>query len=138
MGEVEAMLRQGNTGPDVQRAQQQILAELDRLVRQRQQEGQSPQSQSGLRELEQPTIPGGATSRPDRPAEESILPGGRWDRGRLTPAGAPERDWAPGLPEAERRKLDDALRTGRLPAHYRDLLRSYNRRLAKTEATETR
>lgn len=138
MEDVEVMLREGRTGPDVQETQQQILAELDRLVRQRQQEGRSPQRQSGLRELNEPTIPGAATGRPGQPAEESVLPGGRWERGRLTPTEAPEGDWAPGLPEAERRKLDDALRTGRLPSHYRNLLRAYNRRLAETETQETR
>jgi len=134
MASVESMLREGESGRKVQQAQQQILADLDRLVRAREQEGDSSRRRSGLRERELRTIPGGATGRPGRPAQESVLPGSRWDRGRLGPGQAPGGNWLPQLPAAERRKLDDALRTGRLPLHYRQLLRAYNRRLAETDA----
>ncbi len=138
MVSVESMLRREMSGREVQREQERILAELDRMIRERDPGGATAETQSGLSEIEPAITPGAETGRPDRPAEESVLPSGRWEPGRLSPAEALEGDWRADLPEAGRRTIEDTLGTGRLPARYRDLLRAYNLKLAEREGADSR
>ncbi|MHC4481708.1 MAG: hypothetical protein ACYS1C_12175, partial [Planctomycetota bacterium] len=127
------LLRSGVTGEPTQRLQQQILDELDRLIAEARLKPAPPAGGPGTGGKAKMEQPGAGAGKPRKPAEESVLPTGEWQRGRLREAVEPDRAWLPELPAAERKRIADAFSSGRLPRRYRDLLRHYNRRLAEGE-----
>ena len=133
MRDAETSLRAGKTGKQVQGLEQEIIDELDVLIATHERQEAAEVRAMAVRGKADKEQPGGDTSKPVKPAEESVLPPGVW-RGRVTgEAQAAAGTWLPELPPAEREKIADTFGAGRLPAHYRELLRHYSRRLAESE-----
>ncbi len=133
MSDSARMLRGQELGGALWKTQQGILGGLDSLIAAAR---QAVSAAAGAREgPARATQTGRQTGTPERPAEESRLPAGRWEgRAPLLPRES-AAGWLPELPEAERRRIEDAFETGRLPGRYREHLRRYNRRLAGEEAS---
>ncbi|MFO8006673.1 MAG: hypothetical protein R6V05_02960 [Candidatus Brocadiia bacterium] len=132
MADSARMLRRQELGETLQGTQQRIIGRLDALIAAAR---QAAASRAGAQEGPAPAMQTGRqTGIPDRPAEESRLPAGRWEGTAPSLTGPPVGGWLPELPEAERRRIEDAFETGRLPARYREHLRQYNRRLAGEDA----
>ncbi len=143
LGEVAAqmeraarLLQTGDGAANAVPAQRDALRRLDLLIERLtisedpSLSGERPLKGSRLTETQMLTA--GIGPQPERPAQESMLPAAQ--DGQPPPGVADEAggEWAPGLPEAERQVIADTFSAGRLPPHYRDLLRAYNRRLAET------
>lgn len=129
--QAQALLQQGVTGERTQALQQEIVDGLDALIAAYRTQGGAvvplPPKEGQPKVLQQSAT----TGVPQKPARESVLPVGEWQAGRTRPPEALAEAWTPKLPEAERKKIEDAFRTGRLPRRYEDLLREYNKRLAE-------
>lgn len=129
--QVQGLLQQGDTGAGTQALQQGIVNGLDALIAAYAEQGgvpvPMPAQKAGAKVLQEAATAGA----PVKPARESVLPLGEWSFGRTRPPEAFAEAWQPRLPEAERKRISDAFRTGRLPGRYEDLLRQYNRRLAE-------
>lgn len=124
------LLRRGLTGQQVQQAQQRVVDGLDALIAALERQAVLTASASSEASESRSQRTGVASGPPVRPADESMHSPFGPAPGRIAEEGPAAAAWLPDLPEAERKKVSDAFRTGRLPARYRDLLRDYSRRLA--------
>ncbi len=131
MAESAGLLREGETGSELRRVQKSILDGLDALIEAVGQSTGAPQVGRGRPGEAGRLTAGTATGPSGRPAEEDVAPRGTWEWSRRPPPSGQEGDWAPKLPDQQRRKVRETFRTGRLPARYRALLQQYNRRLAR-------
>jgi len=131
MAEAEGLLRGGQVNARLQSAQRQIVERLDILIELARAAGAATQKKSRPGEGSKRRAGQRPAGAPLSHMEESRLASGPAPSAG-SPGSAPAAgDWAPGLPESERRKISDSFRTGRLPARYMELLRSYNKRLAR-------
>jgi hypothetical protein len=79
-------------------------------------------------------VPGGAAgTRPQQPAQESTVPGGQWSGQAPGGLGHIEQGWMAALPPAEREKVRQAFKAGRLPPRYQQLIEQYSRALSAGE-----
>ncbi len=133
MQEAQGLLEQGETGEPVQRVQEDIVHRLDALIAFAEAGLSMPPNPKAKERMARAERPAETTGPPEKPAERSTLPGGTWAYGRMRAPAEAEEAWLPQLPPTERKAIADALRAGRLPPRYRELLRQYNRRLAEEE-----
>jgi hypothetical protein len=133
------LLESGAASAETRAVQQEIVTSLDSLLDLLGQSGAAA-TRAMLTEGEPESgTTSGASGRPEVPAEESILPIG--DRSpEEPPAGAGEAvgRWLPALPAAEQQVIEDAFSMGRLPWHYREVMRAYSKRLAEDPESEER
>jgi hypothetical protein len=132
MSRAESLLRQGAPAGEVRGAQEEVVRQLDALIGRLeiQSGGAAASAEPGQVELPSPA---GSTGVPFKPAEQSVLPPGGPPPGALNLPGESGAPWLPQLPEKDRQAVAEAFSAGRLPPRYRELLRSYNRRLAEGE-----
>jgi len=111
----------GRADRRVQQLQQDIVDALDKLIEQLEQAGQQQQAASSSGSMQQPT----------RPAEESRILGGRGP-GHVTRRPIGNTSGWGNLPPKQR---EEALQQigRRFPAHYREVIEQYFRRLAAEE-----
>ncbi len=130
MDRAEGLLAEGQTGEPVQSIQRDVVSQLDALIA----SAEARQRRAQAVAAKQAQQPGNQTSQqtPLRAAEQSTLPSGRLAPGpRCSATSRLPGDWAASLPPTEQRKIADTFRTGRLPARYEQMLREYNKRLAR-------
>ncbi len=125
MDDVRRRLAQGRSGQRVQDIENGVVASLDKLIKQAEQQMQQQQSQGGA--------PSGG-QQAQQPMQDSQLPSMK------APGDVERRDIGHGkgwgnLPEKDREKaLQDIGRE--YPSHYREVIEEYFRRLAAEESAE--
>jgi hypothetical protein len=125
----QQLLAGGQTDADVQDLQEQVARAIRDVAEKLAPDAGAATTMPGEPGEGQVARQGTRTSRPEMPSEESVLPAGDWAVGRLQEEGG-TGSWRPELPEADLKKIADAVAQGRLPAYYRERLRAYGRSLA--------
>ena len=127
MGYSAARLRVADASPRVRTSQDEVIALLDKLIQDtEQQEKEQRQRSSGRRAAGTPQ------NRPRAGAEQSALPdagAGQIGEQHAAPRADPGEMWG-RLPPAEREKILQSLRD-RFPSRYRQLVEQYYRSLAE-------
>ncbi len=119
MKDIERRLDLGRAGPRVRKVEDGVIESLDKLIK----ELEEQQNQSGGT--------GSGNIQSSRPAQDSQIMGGRGP-GEVTKRNIGSKsDWG-NLPEKEREEAMQAIGED-FPAHYRDIIEEYFRRLAATE-----
>jgi hypothetical protein len=120
-----------HTGKPTQRKQQAVIVELDRLIellRQREQDG-GGDSNGGGKKGNRPGGQGGQNA--GAPAGRSTIPGSGLSPGELNkPKVNGSADWPPDLPDRERDAVLQAVRDGRFPERYKDIIEQYMKSLS--------
>jgi len=118
MEDIERRLDLGRAGPKVRQVEDGVIASLDKLIKDL--EDQQQQSQGG-----------GNNVQSSRPAERSQLMGGRGE-GRVTAKRLGGKTGWGNLPPKQREEVLQEI--GRLfPSHYRDVIEQYFRKMAAEE-----
>jgi hypothetical protein len=130
------LLRQGVTGEQTSRVQQDIIERLDGLIASLETAPGAGETAPVAQEQPGGQQPSGTIGRPGRPAEESVLSAPAPGRGPIQPTGPQGGEWLPQLPPTEQKRVADTFTTGRLPPRYRELLRQYSKRLTESERPE--
>lgn len=133
MDYVAGRLAAADPSDRVRQVQERIVALLDRLIEQQEQnESRSGGAAAGDAQGAPGGMPGGS---PAAPREESVAPPGEGRIGRqhAAPPVQPGDMWGK-LPPAERERILHALQ-GRFPSRYRQLVEQYYRALAEEPAT---
>ncbi len=136
MRDAHARLMQGDTSPETQQLQQQAVADLSRLIAQRERQLQQSEQQTGATQ-EAPadpdeTPPGeqaGEQAGQGSGGESSEPPSDRTGDKDATGGGALDRAWG-HLPERVRQQLQSAAIERFLPK-YEDLIEQFYQRLAE-------
>jgi hypothetical protein len=120
MEDVRRRLDLGRGGAKVRQVQDGVIASLDKLIKKLESAQQQQQSAASS-----------STLRPTRPAQDSVPMGGKGPGDVTRRDVGSQSDWG-NLPQKER---DEALQQiGRdLPAHYRDVIEQYFKKLAAEE-----
>lgn len=123
MDNVTRRLNLGRAGQRVRKEEDDVIAKLDKMIEQLEQQQQQMQQQGG----------GGAqgqTPRAASPMEDSRAAGGSGP-GNVTPRNLGRGSGWGNLPPKEREEAMQEI-TKNLPAHYRDVIEEYFRKLART------
>ncbi|MGD9647869.1 MAG: hypothetical protein AB7U73_19315 [Pirellulales bacterium] len=128
MGDIRRRLDLGRPGPKTREVEDGVIASLDKLIeeleeQERQQQQQQQQSQGG----------GGAA--PNSPAPDSGIFGGS-GRGETNRRNLGDTDGWGELPPKERQEAMQQIGKD-FPAHYRDVVEQFFRKLAGESSTET-
>lgn len=122
MDDVRRRLGLGQGGQPTRQVEDEVLAALDRLINDLEQQQKDQQAQSAAAQ-------GSGSSRPNgKPASDSRIMGGKGP-GETTPRDIGSRgDWGDLPPKQRQEALQQIGRD--FPAHYRDIVQEYFRRLA--------
>lgn len=122
-------LGHGASGEPVQTRQQEIIDILDALIEEAEKQESQQSSSSSGGGSGGPNQQGGAT--PSTPMQDSMLPGGKGQEGRLREhrRANPGEMWG-AMPPAQRERILQALRDN-FPRRYRQLVEQYYEELAK-------
>ncbi len=122
MNEVQRRLDFGRAGGRVRKQEDDVIAKLDKLIKDLEKKRKQQQQQAGG---------GSSQQQPSRPMDDS-KPGGGSGPGEVTPKKiAREGEWG-NLPPKERLETLQQI-SNDLPSHYRQVIEEYFRRLAKEE-----
>ena len=127
MGYAGRRLTRHDSGERVRTRQKRVIEILDRLIKEaEEQERSNSSSGSGGRNAQ-----GSESQAPSSPMEESILPGGSAQKGRLQARrrANPGETWG-AMPPAQRERILQALRDS-FPSRYRQLVEQYYEELGK-------
>lgn len=118
MEDVERRLQLGRAGPKVRKVEDGVIESLDKMIKKIQEQQQQQQQQASS----------GGSMQPSNPAQESQIMEGK-GRGEVTKRDIGDESGWGDLPPKDR---EEALQQiGRdFPAHYRDVIEQYFRRLA--------
>jgi len=135
---VQDRLDKEDTGDAVRAEQKEIVARLDAIIEllQKQAAAQAGgrQGREGQPGQTAQAVPGPARgAQPEKPAERSTMPPGEWEGRAPGAEGGLEGGWMANLPPAEREKVQQAFKEGRLPMRYQGLIQAYSRRLAEEQ-----
>ena len=124
MDNVTRRLNLGRAGQRVRSEEDDVVAKLDKMIEQLEQQQQQQQQQSGG------GAQGQAQRAPNRPMDDSRAAGGSGP-GNVTPRNIGRSSGWGNLPPREREEAMQEI-TKNLPAHYRDVIEEYFRKLART------
>ena len=120
MADIRRRLKLGRAGTRVRKEEDDVIAKLDKMIEELEQQQQQQQSSSG-----------GGSSSSSSPAQDSSNLGGSGP-GNVDNKGTKEGDDWGALPPRERQKALQQI-SKELPAHYREVIEEYFRKLARDE-----
>ena len=121
MADIRRRLKLGRAGTRVRQEEEDVIAKLDKMIEELEQQ-QQQQQQSGS---------GGGSSSSSSPAQDSSNLGGSGP-GNVDKKSVKEGDDWGALPPRERQKALQQI-SKELPAHYREVIEEYFRKLARDE-----
>jgi len=124
MDNVTRRLNLGRAGQRVRKEEDDVIAKLDKMIEQMEQQQQQQQQQTAG------GAQGQAQRAPNRPMDDSRAAGGSGP-GNVTPRNIGRGSGWGNLPPREREEAMQEI-TKNLPAHYRDVIEEYFRKLART------
>jgi len=122
MENAKNMLKSGQTGGKPQLVQKEIIDALDQLIKAIQQQQQQQQMAAGGS--------GASGGQPTTGATVSTAAERAWGYGPMS-SGVSNRAWFTGLPEKQRKTIENAFRAGDVPPRYKYLIELYNKRLSE-------
>ncbi len=120
MADIRRRLKLGRAGTRVRQEEEDVIAKLDKMIEELEQQQQQQQSGSG-----------GGSSSSSSPAQDSSNLGGSGP-GNVDKKSVKEGDDWGALPPRERQKALQQI-SKELPAHYREVIEEYFRKLARDE-----
>ncbi|MBT4694274.1 MAG: hypothetical protein HOB73_13105 [Planctomycetaceae bacterium] len=120
MADIRRRLKLGRAGTRVRKEEDDVIAKLDKMIEELEQQQQQQQSGSG-----------GGSSSSSSPAQDSSNLGGSGP-GNVDNKGVKDGDDWGALPPRERQKALQQI-SKELPAHYREVIEEYFRKLARDE-----
>ncbi len=120
MADIRRRLKLGRAGTRVRKEEEDVIAKLDKMIEELEQQQQQQQSGSG-----------GGSSSSSSPAQDSSNLGGSGP-GNVDKKSVKEGDDWGALPPRERQKALQQI-SKELPAHYREVIEEYFRKLARDE-----
>lgn len=140
METIERLIRRTRTGKGTQKRQEQVVAQIDKLIelmREKECKGGScskPGEQHKPGECKKPGAPKGTPKTPPKSgAKKSTLPGGDGKEGELHEASrAADQDGWASMKKKEREKVEQFLKQ-RFPTRYRELIEKYFRGVAEAD-----
>lgn len=124
MDDVRRRLHLGHAGQKVQRVEEKIIATLDELIKKMEQQQGGGGGGGGMQR------PNGA---PPKAAEDSYLGDGKEGEGEVDPKKAGHKDGWGNLPEKAQAAAKNML-DQKYPAHYRQAIEKYLKKIAEREA----
>jgi hypothetical protein len=131
MGGVQRRLELGRAGQRVRDEEEQIIAKLDKMIDQIEQQAQQMMQQQSASQDQQNS----GQQAQQQPMEESQIAGGSGP-GDVDPKSLKDRSAWGNLPPAQRQESLQRL-TEELPSHYREVIEGYFRQLAKDRSSTT-
>ena len=120
MANIQRRLTFGRAGKVVITEEEQVLAKLDKMIKELEEQQKKQQGGGG----------GGGSAAPAQPAQDSSLPQGHYGDGKVDPEESkPGGDWG-NLPPQDREEALQQI-SEELPAHYRKVIEEYLRKLAR-------